>query len=148
VKQWPLALCRGRGFSVRRAAYVSMLAAGQAGERWPAPMVALDAFRAYLRRSEPRVVSRKSRFPYPPFRTRRHCWRLVPASVWRGLDAHANGQPGGLRSELVGRHLDLIGGGDACALRMGKDVFLPTIDGRLSASSVALAGELDDTRAD
>jgi hypothetical protein len=88
-----------------------------------------------VERWRPRVVAGEAP---PP--ARRGRWWLVPPSM---LDAPAAEPPSGLSVERLAGDLELLTCGDACAVRLAGDVFVPTASGDVPRASLALARALE-----
>jgi hypothetical protein len=137
----------------QRARYIAALAFRQHPGRMPArARVAAQAWH-YYRRDLGFDQGRRMAAPTrPELRDRCRCWRFAPKQVWDLLPAAGAGQvtlPGAgargrpLRPLRLADRLLLTTAGDSAVVRLGDDIFIPTIDGSLTASSVALARRQD-----
>jgi hypothetical protein len=127
-----------------RAAYIARLAfRQQPGPPWSRLSTAAGAYRAYTR--DLSIRPGRGRGPVAPARQRdrnpRTCWRFVPEQVWRRLPpGDVDGHPG--QGVELAHDLWLVTAPTAAAARLDRDVFVPTVDGRLGAPSLALAARL------
>jgi hypothetical protein len=79
-------------------------------------------------------------------RRRDVCWRLFPRETWaRWVDSpEVKGTISGpTTKEELGTQLELYRQGTGQVVRLGNDVFIPTVWGDVGASSVALAADVD-----
>lgn len=137
-----------RGFTgLRRALRFGRLALSDERRRGGvlgAAPVAIDAIRYYNADLAPRLVPTGGEDMSTASRGRTSCWRLVPAPVWSEWNGAGDAAQNGARTRAttLGEDLTMISGESGSALVTMGEVFVPTITGRVSAASVALARTL------
>lgn len=128
-----------RARRVARLAYLDERSRGKG--RAAAALTAREALRYYSTDLTPRRAGNGAGpvAPTAPYRRRNLCWRLLPAEIWRSL-----GPPepvsGRVVEEFIAPGLVLHRSPYAAAVRLGDDVFVPTVWGRVHPQSLALAG--------
>jgi len=130
-----------RADSAARFAYQDERARG--AEHDTATAVAEEARRYYSADLRPRVTPPDQTVP-PPARNRRTCCRLLPANTWSAL-AVAPSSPADeipYTEEPWEPGLTLVTAGPATVLRMGDEIFVPTVWGDVHPDSLALGSRL------
>ena len=105
---------------------------------------AVGAFRYYSADLRPGTVRPVTPSPSTEaVRTRFNCWRLVPAPVWPEDIAHPVEHANEFGEEALSREVAIVARGHGTAVRLGHDVFIPTLWGPITRASLDLGRELN-----